>query len=282
MLRGLATLAYALQKTGVSLNRFGRLYIDRNPERADPSGLEKRWASGESVPTRASIERLEGRLPGIELMPIYSHPLFDVLLDQPRSVSQILAICDMLCPLPENVEERSHWRERWDARFSSLIRPSFYEQGPMEVLDRFAFLLLSLRVQEILDNPAKHFVISRYVYECFPFAASVTFLYPHRRLLAHCVDRVHQRSPISYRLCKIDWPFEFERTTATFEMRASGAGHEQIRAYHESQPLSAWSWVVFTQYAAHRPDDVPPKSLIEERWWSGSAMKRPAQSAKHA
>jgi len=215
-------------------------------------------------------------------MPIYSHPLFDVLLDQPQSGSHFLAICRKLFPYPEDGEDPSHWHERLDARFSSLIRPRFYEQGPMEMLDVFTTLLLSLRVEERLDNPGKHAFVSHYVYDCFPFAASVAFLYPHKRLLAHCVDRLHQRSPISYQLCKIDWPFEFERTTATFQMRASGAGHEQIRAYCESQPLSAWSRAVVTHYAAHRPDNVPPEALIEERWWSGSAVKRAAQSAKPA
>lgn len=282
MLRGLATLAYALQKTGVSLNRFGRLYIDRNPERADPSGLEKRWASGESVPTRASIERLEGRLPGIELMPIYSHPLFDVLLDRPQSNGQERTIRHKLYSSTESTNDSSHDLERAHEGRDRIVPGAIWDLGQTQLLKLLTVTLQSVRRLETLEKPGEHLFACQYVYDCFPYAASVSFLYPHRRLLAHCVDRVHRRSPISYQLCKIDWPLLFARTTTIRQLRASGAGPEQIRAYHESQALSAWSWTALARHAAHTPDDLSPESLIEERWWSASAMERAAQSAKPA
>ena len=282
MLRGLATLAYALQETGVGLSKFGRLYVDRNAGRSDPSGLEKRWASGKVVPTRTSFDRLERRLPGIKLMPVYSHPLFDVLLDQPQSNSRERAILHKLFSSREESSDLLHGLERADVRSDRIVRRGFWEMGQMEVLDLFTVILLLVRNLERLERPRDHVFLCHNVYDCFPYAASVTFLHPHRRLLAHCVDRVHQRSPISYELCKIDWPLLFERATTIFQLRTSGAGHEQIRAYHEAEALSAWSWTVLFDDAADRPDDVPPESLIEERWWSGSAMERAVQSAKPA
>jgi hypothetical protein len=213
---------------------------------------------------------------------VHSHPLFDVLLDWPQSKSHEGTICRKLFSTREDNDDLSCGLELAHRFPGGIFGRSFWEMGQMEALYQFTVMLLLMRNLERLDQPGEHALFCHHVYDCFPYVASVTFLFPHRRLLAHCVERVHQRSPISYQLCKIDWPLEFERTTAVFQMRASGAGPEQIRAYHKSEAVSAWSWTMHSRYAGHRPDDVLPKSLIEERWWSGGAMERAAQSANLA
>jgi hypothetical protein len=215
-------------------------------------------------------------------MAVYSHPLFDILLDRPQSKSREGTILHKLFLTREDDSDFSTEPKLAQGHSRWSFGRRFWEMGQMEVLDELTVMLLLMRHYENLNDPGEHALLCRYVYDCLSYAASVTFLYPHQRLLAHCVQRLHQRSPISYWLCEINWELLFDIASTIFQLRTSGAGHEQMRALHSPESPSAWSVKAPARYATRSPDRVSPVSLVEERWWSGRAMERAAQSAKPA
>jgi hypothetical protein len=280
VLRSVATIAYALQSKQISLYKFGRCYVDSSTNRPEGSGLAKRWAQGKIVPTQASVSALYTRIAGLEQ--VYCHSLFDALRDRAQPQELVLT---MLGRQPLLLESSgSDLQASTVARVAEqdICAPTHEESDELAWLDVFTGFLWLVRAAEAYEEPAKHIEQVPYLYGIFPYVASISWLYPHYDLLEHCVRRVHQREPISYALCEVDWPVLRARTRRLVEMRSLG---ETPSLAKKSDGLRSLKIKVASDYIKQPDDRVAPESLITHLWWNnlnnprGSAICRIRKNA---
>jgi hypothetical protein len=160
--------------------------------------------------------------------------------------------------------------------------PTHEELDQLAWLNLFTCVLWHARAAEAYEEPAKHIEQVPYLYGIFPSVASISWLYPHYDLFEHCVRRVHQREPISYALCEIDWRVLRARTRRLVEMRSSGKTPNLAKKSDGLSPLR----IKVAADCIKQPDDrVAPESLITHLWWRnlnnprGSAISRIRKNA---
>lgn len=271
VLRSVATIAYALQSKQISLYKFGRYYVDSSPDRPEGSGLAKRWAQGKVVPTPTSISALYTRIAGIEQ--VYRHSLFDALLDRAQPLELSLSMMRQLSPLLESLGRDAHASTVTQVAEQDIRAPTHEESEQSAWLNLFTSILWLTRAAEAGEEPARHIEQIPDLYAVLPYVASISWLYPHYDLFEHCVRRVHQREPISYAVCEIDWRVLRARTRRLVDMRLLGETPDLTR---KSDGLSPLKIKAKADYVKQPDDHVAPESLITHLWWSTGSNSRAA------
>jgi hypothetical protein len=155
--------------------------------------------------------------------------------------------------------------------------PTHEELEQSAWLNLFTCILWFIRAAEERGKPATHIEQIPDLYAIFPYVASISWLYPHYDLFEHCVRRVHQREPMSYALCEVDWRVLRERTRRLVDMRLLGETPDLTR---KSDGLSPLKIKAKADYVKQPDDHVAPESLITHLWWSTGSNSRASATSQ--
>lgn len=200
--RGLVAIEYALRASGLLVTEFGRRYADRTG--SGKSGLVFKWLSGEVVPSRSKMERIDTDYPGT--LELYESAFFDLLADLPISVGQIgarLARYRWENPLGPG------WKfdDGRDPQRPYLV-PFRDDTATLRVSNHMhgvTIILGLVREAEALGRTLDHMHAIADLYRSLPALAALPWFRPHRRLICWCVQQIHERDFLSYCLTHVDW-----------------------------------------------------------------------------
>lgn len=222
--RGLVALEYALRISGLKITEFGRKYADRSGSAR--SGLIFKWFSGETVPSRSKIERIDADCPGT--LELYDSVFFDLLADLPLSVGQI-----------ENhlsqYQSKGPFGQGWEFLNGRDSRPVLVHTRCdtrslllSNHLHGFTIILGLVREAEALGRTLDHMEFMADLYRSLPSLLSISCFRRHRRLISSCVQRVHLRDLLSYCLTRVDWAALRRISRKDVQSRITDAGFRQL------------------------------------------------------
>jgi hypothetical protein len=215
ILRTLATLRFALNATGMSLDEFGRKHVDRS--RASSANLVHRWARAKTSMRASTAKRLDKRVPGV--LRVYSHPVFELLRERCPTLPRINRLLK-----PYRPDGYISWwfgDEQERGVVASPLRTETSLLAQRGDLEGFTVILGLLREAEVKDDLDAHISRLGDLYRAFPGAARVSWLKPFAPLLRYCVQTLSICNLYSAFWWRVDWKLIQRQTHA--------ARHETVR-----------------------------------------------------
>ncbi|MFL6600537.1 MAG: hypothetical protein ACJ8R9_04335 [Steroidobacteraceae bacterium] len=262
ILRTLATLRFAIDKTGLSLDAFARQHVDRRY--SGSSNLIYRWARGETSMSENMARRLDARVAGV--YQIHSHPVFELLREPSLEVAEIHRL---LSRYTSSSPRHTSW---WfgDEEERGVVASPLRTETSLLVqrgdLDGFTVILGLVREAEVQNDLTAHIDRFADLYRAFAGAARVSWLKPFRRLLRHCVQTVQFKSFHSALWWRVDWK--------TIDRQIRAVRHETVRHKCPRDPKT-YQFILPKDpisMAIERPPEII-RSPLEKGGWAAKAFR---------